>query len=319
MNKQEKKSTLSYCKILLPILIIIIIGGVLLAQILLKQSNGGTSTETGSESLIPSDTEVTEIIEEVTETEEVYVSYPDKIALDYVETPVKRTREQAVEKIKELSLTYPELVTVYENEALYPLEIIYSIANNPEMTDYTLGYLTSDGTITGGFDDEELPEDYPLFLQYDPRWGYLPFGSNGTVGSSGCGPSSLSMAIFYLTGDRSATPGTLAEYALSNGYYIDGVGTAWSMLTAIPKNYGLSSYKFGANEDSLKAELDNGRIVICSVRPGDFTAGGHFIVIYGYDENGFKINDPKCVYRSRLSWTYDQIYDDIKASWSIGY
>ena len=137
MNKQEKKSTLSYCKILLPILIILIIGGVLLAQILLKQSNGGTSTETGSESLISSDTEVTEIIEEVTETEEVYVSYPDKIGLDYVETPVKRTREQAVEKIKELSLTYPELVTVYENEALYPLEIIYSIANNPEMTDWS--------------------------------------------------------------------------------------------------------------------------------------------------------------------------------------
>ena len=251
---------------------------------------------------------VTEISSEglLTETEEsiTSLSYVDEIALEYIDKPEKRTREEAVAKIRELARWYPAFYFVAENEAQYPIELLLSGAANPEMADYLYGYLFSDGTITGGFTDDEQPEDYPLFLQYDPRWGYLPYGSRGTVGSSGCGPACLSMAIFYLTGDRTCTPGVIAQYSLDNRYYIDGVGTSWNLLTEYPKQFGLSSYRVSMNEASMKAELDNGRYLICSARPGNFTSSGHFILIYGYDENGFKINDPKSVYRSRLSWTF---------------
>ena len=246
------------------------------------------------------------------------LSYNETIRLDFVETPEKRSREQALEKIKELSRWYPALYFVYENEERYPLELILSGAGNPEMADFLYGFLLSDGTITGGFTDEEQPEDYPLFLQFDPRWGYLPYGSGGNVGSSGCGPTCLAMAVFYLTGNRECTPGAIAQFSLEKEYYVDGIGTKWSLMTAYPKQYGLTSYQLSWTEANLKSELDKGRVLICSVRPGDFTSAGHFIVIYGYDENGFKINDPKCVYRSGFSWTYDQIQDDIKAMWSIG-
>ena len=34
---------------------------------------------------------------------------------------------------------------------------------------------------------------------------------------------------------------------------------------------------------------------------GDFTLSGHFIVIYGYDSEGFMINDPNCIARSSKS------------------
>lgn len=247
------------------------------------------------------------------------ISYNEQIALDFVETPAKRTREEAIEKIHDLSRWYPALYFVYQNAELYPLELLLSGAGNPEMADFLYGYLTSDGSTTGGFTDQEQPENFPLFLQFDPRWGYLPYGSGGNVGSSGCGPTCLSMAIFYLTGDRTCTPDSIAQYSLDNGFYLDGVGTKWTLLTSYPKLFGLSSYQTSWSEANLKSELDKGRILICSVRPGDFTSSGHFIVIYGYDENGFKINDPKSVYRSGLSWTYTQIQDDIKATWSIGH
>ena len=85
-----------------------------------------------------------------------------------------------------------------------------------------------------------------------------------------------------------------------------------------PKTAGLSSRYININETRMKSELDKEHYLICSVRPGNFTSTGHFIVIYGYDENGFKINDPKSVYRSRLAWTFEQIKYDIKAIWSIG-
>ena len=48
---------------------------------------------------------------------------------------------------------------------------------------------------------------------------------------------------------------------------------------------------------------------------GDFTASGHFIVIYGYDEEGYLINDPNCVARSREHWSWDRLEKQIKNIW----
>lgn len=270
-----------------------------------------------------SETEFYEIeTEESTETfvpvVQTPLSYNEQIKLDFVEQPKKRTREEAIEKIKELSRWYPALYFVYKNADLYYTEMLLSGAGNPEMADFLYGYPSSDGSVTGGFTEEETPETYPLFLQFDPRWGYMPYGSEGNMGSSGCGPTCLSMAVYYLTGDRNCTPDVVARYSLDNGYYVKGVGTAWSLLASYPRTYGLSSRQISWSEANLKAHLDKGNVLICSVRLGKFTSSGHFIVIYGYDETGFKINDPKSVYRSDLTWDYEEFKADIKATWSIG-
>ena len=270
--------------------------------------------------LLPASLHASEIVEsdKVTPTTPRVESHVNKCELEFVPTPVKRNREEAIEHIKELSRWYPALYFVYQNADKYGNELIRSGAGNPEMTEFLYGYLTTDGSVTGGLSDEEQPEDHPLFLQFDLRWGYMPYGKTGNMGSSGCGPTCLAMAIFYLTGDRTCTPDAIARYSLEKGYYVEGVGTAWTLMTAAPKKYGLKSSQIKWSESKLKSELDKGNFIICSVRPGDFTSGGHFILIHGYDENGFKINDPKCVYRSRQTWTYTQIQDDIKGAWTIG-
>lgn len=246
------------------------------------------------------------------------ISYVEQCELPYVEPPIKRNAEEALEEIKELSRYYPGMYIVYQNADKYPNEVLKSLASNPEMLDYCIDYLESDGSVTGGITDEENPEEHPLFLQWDKRWGYMQYGSVSTVAASGCGPSCLSMVVYYLTGDKSATVDDAVSYSLERNYYVEGVGTAWALLDSYPKSYGLKVTHPSKSEETLKAHLDKGNYLICSMRPGDFTAEGHFLVIYGYDENGFKINDPKCVYRSRLSWTYEDIKDDIKRVWSIG-
>lgn len=245
-------------------------------------------------------------------------NYGEVCGLDYVDYPVKRTVDEAVEKIKEMSETYPELAVVVENADLYPNELLKSLAGNPEMVHFAVNYLNSDGSITGGFTEDEKPEDYPLFLQWDIRWGYMQYGSEGVVGSTGCGPACLAMAVYYLTGNTECTPDAIAQYSLDTKYYVEGTGTAWALLDTYPTLYGLTVTNPALSEENLKAELDKGNILICSCRPGDFTSEGHFIVIYGYDEEEFKINDPKCVYRSNQTWTYTQIKDDIKRIWSVG-
>ncbi len=246
------------------------------------------------------------------------LSYVEQCELPYVAPPEKRDAEEALETIKELSPYYPGMYIVYQNADQYPDEVLKSLASNPEMLDYCIDFLNSDGSVTGGITEDEKPEDHPLFLQWDKRWGYMPYGSVSTVAASGCGPSCLSMVVYYLTGDTSATVDDAASYSLEQGYYVEGVGTAWALLDTYPTLYGLKVKHPSLSEENLKNHLDKGNYLICSMRPGDFTSEGHFLVIYDYDENGFKINDPKCVYRSRLSWSYEQIKDDIKRIWSIG-
>lgn len=299
-------------KRILILLIILLAAVMILLFVVFSQRLSATNSNALTEETTEIQTELEVVVKEP-------LTYLEQCELDYVEQPVKREREEAVAKIKELSRYFPALYHVYTNEEQYPIEILLSTAGNPEMTDFAYGYLYSDGSVTGGFTEDEQPEDYPLFLQWDIRWGYMPYGERGVVGSSGCGPACLSMAVFYLTGNRECTPDAVAQYSLDEGHYVDGVGTAWALLDNYPTEYGLTVTHPSINEENMKAHLDKGNILICSVRPGDFTSEGHFIVIYGYDENGFKVNDPKCIYRSRLSWTYEQIQDDIKRIWSVGW
>ena len=56
-------------------------------------------------------------------------------------------------------------------------------------------------------------------------------------------------------------------------------------------------------------------MAVCSMSEGDFTAAGHFIVIYGYDSEGFLVNDPNCVARSRQHWSWDSLRGQIKNMW----
>lgn len=285
-----------------------------------KEQNGQV-TESESDYVDESEAEIVSEIESEVSTEVIIQTAEDYLnqwALDYVEPPVKRTREEAIERIKELAEEYPALQVVYENEESYYTELLLSGAGNPEMAEYLCGYLESDGSVLVELFEDETPENYPLFLQWDPRWGYMQYGSQGTIGSSGCGPTCLAMAVYYLTGNTECMPDAVAQYSLEHGHYLEGIGTEWALLDNYPTQYGLKVSHPSLSEANLKAQLDKGNILICSVKPGDFTAEGHFIVIYGYDENGFQINDPKCIYRSRLSWTYEQIKDDIKRIWAVG-
>lgn len=68
----------------------------------------------------------------------------------------------------------------------------------------------------------------------------------------------------------------------------------------------------------MKAALDSGSVIVCSMGPGDFTAAGHFIVIYGYDKKGFLVNDPNCVARSRQNWNFSELKGQIKNIWVMG-
>lgn len=252
------------------------------------------------------------------ETGGTEIDYVSLCGLDEVPKPVKRDREEILACLQQLAEENETIADIYQNRASYPEKMLEALANNPEMADFVKGYLTADIRAEGGFTEAERNQAFPLFLQWDPRWGYAEYGEESNIGLSGCGPVCLSMALYYLTGNEALTPDTIARYSLDNGYYVPGSGTAWALLQDVPALYGLQVSQPKASEQTLRQAIDQGKVVICSMRPGDFTAAGHFIVIYGYDEEGFLVNDPNCVARSRKSWKYETLDGQIKNTWVIG-
>lgn len=235
-----------------------------------------------------------------------------------VEKPLRRTLEEAMDRLRELGEIDPVIANICENSALYPENMLTALANNPEMADFVAGYPGGASQDTIWAEPCARDENFPLFLQWDSRWGYEPYGESSNVGLAGCGPTCMSMVLYYLTGDETLTPDRIAAYALENGYFVEGTGTAWSLMEDIPRMYGVRVTEAGASEAAMKAELDRGQVLICAMGPGDFTAAGHFIVIYGYDEDGFMVNDPNCVARSRRSWSFDELNGQMKKLWSYG-
>lgn len=282
--------------------------------------NGGNSRGSGSGT--PS--QGTNSSGKNTGSDEEEKDYAELCGLSEVEKPMQRSRREVLERLADLAEDSDVIKEIYEEKASYPDKMLEALANNPEMANYVAGYPemakrpSEDRKSGGGITEREKEQEYPLFLQWDPRWGYMEYGEYSNVGLAGCGPTCLSMVLFYLLENEELTPDKIARYSMDNGYYVWGTGTAWALLEDYPALYGVNARQSGNSEELMKAALDQGRLIICSMGPGDFTAGGHFIVIYGYDKNGFHVNDPNCVARSRKQWTYEELGRQIKQIWTYG-
>ena len=228
-------------------------------------------------------------------------------------TPQVLDESQVQERLQALAQEYPEFEEVYDNADAYPQKLLAALCNNPEMIDYVKGYLNADGSGEGWLTKNELSQRFPFLLQWDKRWGYVPYGDN-VIGLSGCAPTCLSMVIVGLTGNSDATPDAIAQYATENGYYVDGVGTAWSLMTDVGE-YGVIGQETTLSEDNIYNELENGHPIICSMQPGDFTSVGHFIVLTGIEDGKIRVNDPNSLTRSRKLWDYDTLARQVSNLW----
>lgn len=204
-----------------------------------------------------------------------------------------------------------------EGKQEYPQKLLELLENNKETLDFVKGYPERENYVGQPID---LSGDYdgrnvPLLMQWDKRWGYDSYG-DGMIGLEGCGPTCLTMAYLYLTGDTGMNPRSMAEFAYENGYYTME-GTSWSLWTEGVKSLGLSGVQLSLSESSMKQALDDGGLIVCSMRPGDFTTKGHFILICGYDKNGFFVKDPNRRSNSEKQWDYPRLSSQIKNLWKL--
>lgn len=123
------------------------------------------------------------------------------------------------------------------------------------------------------------------------------------------------MLVVGLTGDKTVTPAVVADYATQNHYVDSNNDTTWAFMTSGVEHWGLKCRESNGNESEVAKELQAGHPVICSMRPGDFTDIGHFIILTSYDNGNVTICDPFSLENSKKSWNYSQISSQIKAVW----
>ena len=159
----------------------------------------------------------------------------------------------------------------------------------------------------------------PLLMQWDWRWGFDWYGG-GPAGLTACAPTCMTMIGFGLTKDESITPRQMSEYSWNAGYWVNGSGTSWTLVTNAFPNHPISCQKISPDQYTISAELAAGHPVLINVGIGKFSAVGHFMVLAGTDADGnFILNDPNNLENCSRTWPWSELGPEVQAAWSYVY
>ena len=270
-----------------------------------KTSSAKTKTETSEETETKTPEEIeAEKIQEVLDSDQ----YKDQLGELYKKNPETKEIILNREKYSDDLLTW-----LFDHQ-----EALQWVIDYPEQSARSEEELSAQGLQAVDLKDYRIQNHIPVYFQWSEVWGYASYGSEN-IGMGGCGPTSLSMVATGLTGNTSFTPKYVADMSVNMGYYVDEVGTDWTLMTAGASELGINSAQLtNWSEDTLKSELSAGHPIICSMGPGDFTNQGHFIVLSGLTEEGkVLINDPNSKINSRKKWDLNTIINQMNAAWSF--
>lgn len=227
-----------------------------------------------------------------------------------------QTGDPLIDNLYPLSLEDERILTIIEQKEEYPEILLEMLARNIDMVDYVMGYPEKKGKVYTNQLENIEKGVYPLLLQYDPKWGYAYYG-NSVIAINGCGPTAISTVVAGLTGRSDVTPSTVASYAEEEGYYVEGVGTSWALMTEGVRKYGITGKQITLSKSNLIQELQENHPIIASMKPGDFTTTGHFITIIGMKNGKFIVRDSNSKERSNKLWSYDTLAPQIKNLWAF--
>lgn len=181
------------------------------------------------------------------------------------------------------------------------------------------GYIESKDQQYDGVFFQDGNRAVVYYNQMDERWASKPYGPRDTIGVSGCGPTSLAIAVSTLS-DQTIDPISMAKWAYDNGYLAEGTGSYHSLIPDGAKHFGLQVQ--GATVDDKQTIIDalsTGKLVIAIMGKGNFTSSGHFIVLRGVTEAGqILVADPASKKRSEQAWDFNIILDEARKHAAVG-
>ena len=202
---------------------------------------------------------------------------------------------------------------IYDNFDNLPDTMLYLAGNDPDTIDFVYNY--QNGITNFEFypgESVNLDRKTPYFLQWDNRWAYNSLGQSN-VGIAGCGPTSMAMALARLTGDNSITPDKIS---IDANAYMDASGVSRSFFNDEASKYGYRVVDISNDKDAMIEALNYGPLIVSFTR-GYFTLFGHIVIIDSYQNGKFIINDPNSIKKSQISWSFNQIQNQIAHIWLV--
>ena len=84
------------------------------------------------------------------------------------------------------------------------------------------------------------------------------------------------------------------------------------------EHFGLYAQELSLTEAAVFGALEAGQPIICSMRPGDFTSTGHFLVVAGVADNGeLVIHDPNSPANSARTWDAERVLAQCANLWAF--
>ena len=156
----------------------------------------------------------------------------------------------------------------------------------PVERDYSIGW-------KGVVRSDEAGMAIPMLFQGDYKQVILYYdGTPRSVSTSGCGATSVSMIVAYLTGNTEQNPYLLFCEAVDENRY-HGSGLSHGTLQWLADKHGVSSKWISNSAEAVLQALNEGKPVIAHMGEGIFTTCGHYIVLRGVTEDGkILLNDP---------------------------
>lgn len=216
--------------------------------------------------------------------------------------------------IETLAAAHPEVQPMLDEPSRWPADVAALLARNEEALGFVLAYPSLIDAAPPARVEEAVRGSFPTLLQWDARWGCTPYGGS-ILAITGCGPTALSVVACGLTGDASLTPAAIAAWAQRQGY-AGADGTSWELMRSGCEHFGLYAQELSLTEAAVFGALEAGRPIICSMRPGDFTTAGHFIVLTGTQDGLLCVVDPNSPARSASLWEYSRLEPQIKNLWA---
>lgn len=202
-----------------------------------------------------------------------------------------------------------ELYSDFWFEKLYSDDYFELAYNSPFM---------QDNYANMSFTDEELGGVPALYMD-DIRWVY----ENPSIMTFGCVPVTVTMAYIGVRHDSGLDPVKVMNYADEIGSYgLGGIGQ--EDIKEILEYFGMSAEEHFFDVDNgekiteaeLKAALDTENSVVMAAVHGD-TFGNHALIIRGYDDSGFYINDPANPDNTAAVWDFSVFENELSYYWVI--
>lgn len=220
------------------------------------------------------------------------------------------------------------LVINYDNYSVIYENVILTNTNNTYMQGDIIGcsygenikvyikkddYYINTNYFYSKFNYSKIKNTIPQYIQTDEKWGSNSYGSS-TIGQSGCGPSSFAMALSSLTGTEYTTD-ILVDYMydLKNGdwgwFYSPGEGSYHSIFKILGDEFGINvDEQISCSKQNLINTLSDNKLVILSIYSGPIYSGdGHFIVLYGTEEDKFYISDSAGLFNQDTLYSYSDL------------